>query len=1469
MDNRKKSLILITVLTFFYGLYYWGIPAFINIEKRITSVENFIQEKTGIKISVEQPYVKMGHTPAIWFMAENIAILNSDGSKATNLEHSAIKIHLLPLLAGKIHIGNFSSDKIAINLIYTKDGELKLGEYLLPQIPKSNMILSRAYFRLGNYKINLNDQKQNKNIILDGNYLTLDEFKNNKRIKLSTFAKLFVDKKSSEILTDIDIKLPINKITEDQFKINGRISNLDLADFSDYIEAISNNSIKSLSGLVNMVAETKTTENNHKNIFSKITIKNLGILQEDSAKSIYCKDTLEIKTDMDTIQNGLNISNMQILTKGIDTKIKGEITNLESKNPTIDTTISIKNSRTENFIPLIPGLNNAIEEVDFYALKKYPFFGDIEGNLTLKGKALTPDINGYISVKNGYLIKPLPYKTPKATINLTFNDTNMHIDAKVPTPNNNNVFVFGNQELYGEKIADLDIKSSSNIDLKVAQLVLNPLHEILKFDLGPVPIMQINGTGNIDLKVKGTRKEPHCWGKLFFQNATALFNDINNMIIKNASGYLEFDDQNTHFYTSSANLNGKPISADGTCSLKGDLDFNIKADQQDLGYLLTIIKTSPMLEDIQKLLKPISYAKGLTNLNLNITGRIIDINDIVFNKNIFAKGDLVLFSNTAKVQNIPITNINGKIDFENLDTNFDLNSTIGSSKLKIAGDLKEQIADIKINSTNFILKDGINLLNIKLPFKEDFGKIHTSFNAQYKGEIEKIEPKGINIKGKVHQYNGYNINIEDLPFEVVNGNLKNTNIKGLLKTSPFNININASNILSEKQLLNGSFNFYKLNLANLKEITNYLGIQNIQTLSGTINLSGQINNNNLFADTQLDDVSFTYLPEKLPIKIASGKIQLKNNILILNKINSLLGEMPVFTDGKISNLDKTPYLNIYINAKPTQKFVDQFFNNKAVYPIKLKGDINCTSNLSGTLKALHNKTQLKLAENASIYYMGATLGSHTDNNSSLLTADNIIYPIGITINNFQYDKLIPSQNNILHKKTLLTAAGNIGFLPNNDIKFNNFKIKTQEPTDAKIFNIIFRKPFMKQGIFTSDIILNGKASEPIIGGKLHITSIDMPLFDAIVNDIDLDFKKDNIYLNSKGIILTNNLNISAVMRNNPKPPMIFEDIKINLEDLDLNKISETLRDYDVNAFRNISSTSQSTSIPDLSQVIIKGSEITANKIKIKNLDAKDFLAHVILNDKMQLEVEDFKFKTAEGEINGNIKYNLLNNLVNLSMKIKETNAQIVAETLFGLKGQIYGIVTGDINLYCNGKSQDLCTQTLGGEGQFVVADGKMPKLGSLEYLLKAGNLVKGGLTGLSINGIIDLITPHKTGDFDSIKGSFHVANGIADDIQIYSDGKDLNMYMKGTYNFTNLIADMQIFGALTKNFSTLFGKIANASLNTLFNTIPGINISEAPSVLTDDIKKIPNSENAARMFAAEIYGDINGDNYVKSFKWLK
>ena len=83
---------------------------------------------------------------------------------------------------------------------------------------------------------------------------------------------------------------------------------------------------------------------------------------------------------------------------------------------------------------------------------------------------------------------------------------------------------------------------------------------------------------------------------------------------------------------------------------------------------------------------------------------------------------------------------------------------------------------------------------------------------------------------------------------------------------------------------------------------------------------------------------------------------------------------------------------------------------------------------------------------------------------------------------------------------------------------------------------------------------------------------------------------------------------------------------------------------------------------------------------------------------------------------------------------------------------------------------------------------------------------------------------------------------------------------------------MKIYGSLTKNITTVFGKIKNASLNTLFNTIPGINDATEKLLLQEDIGKIPNIKdvtNIYRIFAVDINGDINGTNYVKSFKWVK
>ena len=99
-----------------------------------------------------------------------------------------------------------------------------------------------------------------------------------------------------------------------------------------------------------------------------------------------------------------------------------------------------------------------------------------------------------------------------------------------------------------------------------------------------------------------------------------------------------------------------------------------------------------------------------------------------------------------------------------------------------------------------------------------------------------------------------------------------------------------------------------------------------------------------------------------------------------------------------------------------------------------------------------------------------------------------------------------------------------------------------------------------------------------------------------------------------------------------------------------------------------------------------------------------------------------------------------------------------------------------------------------------------------------------------------------------------------------------NGYLKTTDvdNFATSIADMEVLGLLSRKISTMFGPIGNMSINTLFNVIPGVDLTK-DSPLLERINKIPGielSNKAYRKFIADIKGNINGDDYVTSFKWI-
>ena len=596
----------------------------------------------------------------------------------------------------------------------------------------------------------------------------------------------------------------------------------------------------------------------------------------------------------------------------------------------------------------------------------------------------------------------------------------------------------------------------------------------------------------------------------------------------------------------------------------------------------------------------------------------------------------------------------------------------------------------------------------------------------------------------------------------------------------------------------------------------------------------------------------------------NGNLYIKNNVLNLNKINLLIDNMPVLLDGDVRDVFNKQNFNIYLNSKPQQDFIDKYINRNQIYPVKIKGDIVYWARFKGNKDNYEVKSKIDLSKDASIYHYGATIGD-IENDIAVNLDSRIINNKIIKIKEFAYDKLINSQNGRQTKLNMLKANGNVELLKD-DLAFEDFRIKTSNPTDARIFNIIFRKPNIKQGQFTSDLKLNGKLSNPKVVGDFHIFETDIPFFDTTMKNIELMFKDKTIEIASKGEIMGNDVTFDGIMKNKLSTPYHLEQGLLATKNLDLNRIVEKLKLSEVD---NVS-TFKSFADFELSSITFNKLKFKADNIQLRNIHATDYEALTSLNSKGLFRVEDFVFNIAQGNLRGKYSYNLKNNDMQLNLKADSINANDITRALFDLNNQIYGDLTGDINLACNGTNFESCMRTLNGETAFNVKDGNMPKLGSLEYLLKASNLLKGGLTGLSINSVIDIITPLKTGDFSDIYGTAKIKDGVADNIEISTRGKDLSLFMSGNYNFATSIANMEVVGMLSRKISTMFGPIGNMSINTLFNVIPGVDLSKDSPVL-ENINKIPGielSSKAYRKFIADIKGNINGEDYVTSFKWI-
>lgn len=1378
MRKHKNLLITIIFLFMVYAIYFFGIPAIFNATKNTDFIEELFQKRAGLTVKIDNPKIKMGVLPSLWIYTDELKLFSSDGSMALNIKNPKIKISFMRLLLGKINLSYFSASDIFANIIYDSDNNLYLGDYLIPKsLNNSILYLNNTKLKIYNYNLFFNDKTINQTVKINGDKFIIHKFIKNRHFKSDLDLNVIANNNISTIQYSVNLKLPIRKnLSNKNSYIKVSISNLYIDIFSKYLSYFTNYEYKDLKGQLNLSLDTKSFNSEDIEYLLDLSLEKFGINGKKFAIPYYYEDKLKIKSIFLARKHDLYISNANIKGHQVNLNTEGVINKIHRKCKFINFRISTKNSRAEGIVQLLPANNNYFTStnLDIETLVKSGFFADVNFDLNIIGKITRPDVFGYLSITNAYVTKnPIPNNTKKATINMNFIGDKIHLEkVHVPASLTDYVDVLGWIELYDKKNIDITITSSKNVDLAVAQYVLLPVHKILRFELGPVPFMDIKGTGNIVLRVTGNKVNPHAFGIFKFKNSTVVFKDIKNMIISNASGTLKFDDTHTFFKSDYATLNDKPIHVNGTCDLFGNLDFDIISNKQKIVNFTKILNSSPMLSDISNLITNFDTTSGYADLKLNLTGTVKNLEDIVFGKNIFANGNIKLYGVTAKINKIliPITNISGNIDFNNTDLKLNLESVIKSSKITIKGNVKNNLSDINIKSSNMRADDVLStfsngeLIPINMYRYGRRGLI--SFNAHYQGAIDKID--------------------------------------------------------FSKLKVDGSF--------------------------------------------ILNNFDCIYKKYNIPINLNNVNMNIRNNTLNVYTLNINIAGMPVYLKGTINDIYKNPNFDIYTNLKPNQQIVDILYNKFALYPIKIKGNISSAIFINGHKDSYSLKSTVTVDANSKIYYMGATIGDEI--NSTILNIDSHIKKDYLYIKNLTLDKIMNTNRNRLYPVRELLISGGLNYT-NNNIYFNNFKVKTISPIDSKFLNIIFKKPYIKQGIFSSDIKVSGSLLEPKIIGYLNIKDIDIPKYFTHLSDCKLTFDNNNIDLVSSGSIFDSDFKITSNMENKLIEPYKINNVKLYINDINLNKISNDVKQIELDEHEKLTI----KPIINFTNVIINNAQLFVKNIFINDIKLHDLKANASYNKNKIFNLENFIFQTASGEISGNFTTNLNNHKHTIAVNLMNIDAKSFSETLFRLHNQISGNLNGDMKVTCQGLSQEECLKTLSGSAGFTIKNGNMPKLGSMEYFLKAANLVKSGITGLSINGLIELISPLRTGEFDIITGTISIKNGNCDSIQIYSHGKNLNLFINGKYNLTTSMAQMKVFGRLARNSSNILGAVGNASLNALLNTLPLIDLStNHDSTILEYINKIPAIElnsKKYRIFTVDINGDINSDNYVKSFNWVE
>ncbi len=1502
MQIRNKIIKPVLLLAIFEGIYLFLVPAMLNTAEKQGAVRAFVSDK--INASVEYDYLKFKthFIPAISVQAGNFSLSEKNSDKIIELKNPEFTVRLLPLVLRKVDIKSFYASDIEINLVRDENGIYNIQKlFSVKKNNKFKVTIKNTNIYINNLKSALKDDCLTKSLVMKGFPFVLKTNSRKKEIFIQYKGELT---SNNQLVNDFDIKFtsrfPFKKeFDKNLFSGNIVLYSVDLDLIKPFISCFFDKNLKQLSGFVDYLQISSfVTEDNSNSIVLNSLFKNLEFDKSNWKNHIIADGINKIDANIDLKEENIKINSFNYNADNIDINSFGDIK--ISDKPELDVTVKVKNSRAENIVNILPP-NLVPKLMTIEKVKTYGVFGDIEADVNIKGKIPQPDITGYVKGRNVHILDKTLHKLHKGSVDINFDKRILNMDIIVDIINNQQAKINGNVYMFRDGVNHVCVKTTDNLDFPLAQKIIIPISKVFNFQLGPIPDMNItSGKGIIDLDIKGSLDLIDINGFSSFDKAELTYNGLFGEI-HDGKGRLDFNKDVITFKSERAFVKNNPLEVAGSVKINSDLDFNIKSAKAQAVDVLEIINKSSLLKDVKAGMTVITDASGLIKLDVNIKS---DIVPVPFGQpplppeeafiNMKVNGSVFLFSDSAYLQGFytPIEKIRGIVDFT--ETNVilnDLEAVSGESPIKISGkivnDLQTKIpdVDVTVTSKSVNLKDTIKFLTKSYLYPKNYPDLSLLYNVASKHDLYfKYKAKSIDfitdcayaVMNFIPDNSSSSLKAKSGKVILEKSNVKVENVKAAL----YNSNISVNGIIKRVDTVNPIYTLKiksdLFNISNLNDISTLTIIpNNIKTLfkqfnkyGGYANIDVAVDKNVMNGQVKFSGLRMNHIQNNAPFVFDDFTVHFNNKKIYVNDLTAQIADMPLYGDVSITDVFNHPKLNGYFTSKLNDNFIKSYFPSSIADKLSVNGDVNLSSGFLGVDKHITLSPKLTLNPDSDITFDGVNFGEITEKREFVSDID--INEDMINVKKFNYIKYISSQNNKTYPIVFANANAILKIQNDNIIIPQEIYVKTNKNLPARLLNLFLKNQILRQGSFNCDLkyITDAKTQAGKILGKIDCHNIDIPLFDTLLKNIKVSAKNDKIDLSLFGFMSDGKIQVNSILENKISTKPIIKSLNIYAQQFDDNKFFESLTQV-----HKAMNTNNEIKNLDLSGLSIENGYLDVKTLTFKNLVANNFTSTFSIDKNGVFKSDKINVEVGSGKVNGNLSYNLSNSEFDCDFELNNVDANYAAENLFDAKDQIYGSANGKIILKSQGSTNQEIIKNLAGFVYFEILDGRMPKLGSLEYLLRASNIIKSGITGFTINSILELLNLVKTGYFSNINGSCKITDGIADNIEIYSTGENLSLYIHGNYDISNNSANMEILGKLSKKISTIFGAVGNTSLNTFFKLIPGISLLDfGRKDFIEDVEKIPqftNGDYESRTFQAIIKGNINSSNYVQSFKWVK